>query len=80
MPGITLTGWLGIYGPPGMPEDVRAKLGKAIVEVVKQPDVQAKFRAIGFEPTGQDVKEFSAHHAAEVKRWVTFLKEAGVKK
>jgi tripartite-type tricarboxylate transporter receptor subunit TctC len=80
VPGITLTGWLGIYGPPGMPEDVRAKLGKAIVEVVKQPEVQTKFRAIGFEPTGQDVKEFSAHHAAEVKRWVAFLKEAGVKK
>jgi tripartite-type tricarboxylate transporter receptor subunit TctC len=80
VPGITLTGWLGIYGPPGMPEEARAKLGKAIVEVVKDPEVQAKFRTIGFEPTGQDVKEFTAHHAAEVKRWVSFLKEAGVKK
>jgi tripartite-type tricarboxylate transporter receptor subunit TctC len=80
VPGINLTGWLGIYGPPGMPEDVRAKLGAAIVEVVKQPEVQAKFRAIGFEPTGQGVKEFTAHHAAEVKRWVAFLNEIGLRK
>ena len=80
MPGIVLTGWLGIYGPPRMPEDVRAKLGAAIVEVVKQPDIQEKFRAIGFEPIGQGVKEFTAHHAAEVKRWVAFLTELGLRK
>jgi len=81
VPGIVLTGWLGIYGPPKMPEDIRAKLGAAIVEVVKQPDVQAKFRTIGFEPMiGQGVKEFTAHHAAEVKRWVGFLTEIGLRK
>lgn len=78
--GMALTGWLGIYGPPGLPEDIRAKLGKAIVEVVKQPEIQTKFRAIGFEPTGQDVKAFSALHAAEVKRWVSFLTETGLRK
>ena len=38
-PASCVTGWLGIYGPPGMPEDVRDKLGAAIVEVVKQPDI-----------------------------------------
>ncbi len=39
VPGVVLTGWLGIYGPPKMPEDVRAKLGAAIVEVVNQPEI-----------------------------------------
>ena len=81
VPGIVLTGWLGIYGPPKMPEDVRAKLGAAIVEVVNQPDIQKKFRDIGFEPMiGQGVKEFTAHHEAEVKRWVAFLTELGLRK
>ena len=81
VPGIVLTGWLGIYGPPKMPEDIRAKLGAAIVEVVNQPDVQKKLRDIGFEPmVGQGVKEFSAHHEAEVKRWVAFLTETGLRK
>jgi tripartite-type tricarboxylate transporter receptor subunit TctC len=81
VPGIVLTGWLGIYGPPKMPEDIRAKLGAAIVEVVNQPDIQKKFRDIGFEPMiGQGVKEFTAHHEAEVKRWVAFLTELGLRK
>jgi len=80
LPRVELTGWLGIYGPPRIPEDVREKLGAAIVEVVGKPEMKDKFRAIGFEPTGQGVKAFSAHHAAEIKRWVTFLTDAGVRK
>jgi len=78
--GVELTGWLGVYGPPRLPEDVRAILGRAIVDVVRQPDVQEKFRAIGFEPTGLGVEKFSAHHAAEVQRWVAFLTEIGLRK
>src|SRR5215468_1342527 len=72
LPGVTLTGWVGIYGPPGLPDDVRQTLGAAIVEVVKQNDLKAKFRTIGFEPTGLGVTDFSALHAAEIKRWVAF--------
>ena len=80
VPGVVVTGWLGIYGPPGLPNDVREKLGAAIVEVVKHPETQDKLRAIGFEPTGQGVQEFTAHHAAEVKRWVAFYSEVGLRK
>jgi tripartite-type tricarboxylate transporter receptor subunit TctC len=80
VPGVVVTGWLGIYGPPGTPEGVREKLGAAIVEIVKQPDVVAKLRQISFEPTGQDVKEFTALHAAEVKRWTAFYTEQGLRK
>jgi tripartite-type tricarboxylate transporter receptor subunit TctC len=80
VPGVVVTGWLGIYGPPGMPEDIRQKLSDAIIEVGKRPDIQAKHRAIGFEPTSQDVKAFSAHHAAEVKRWLAFYTEIGLRK
>jgi tripartite-type tricarboxylate transporter receptor subunit TctC len=80
VPGVELTGWLGIYGPPRMPEDARATLGSAIAAIVKQPDMQEKFRAIGFEPTGLGPTDFSEHHAAEVKRWVAFMTEIGLRK
>ena len=48
--------------------------------VMKQPDIVAKHRQISFEPTGQDVAAFTAHHAAEVKRWVSFYSEVGLRK
>jgi tripartite-type tricarboxylate transporter receptor subunit TctC len=80
VPGVELTGWLGIYGPPRLPEDVRITLGRAIAEIVKQPDMTEKFRAIGFEPTGLDARQFAEHHATEVKRWVAFMTELGLRK
>ena len=80
LPGVTLAGWVGIYGPPGLPDDVRQKLGGAITEVVRRDDLKTKFRTIGFEPTGHGVAEFSALHAAEIKRWVAFLTELGLRK
>ena len=80
VPNFQLTGWLGMYGPAGLPEAIREKLGAAIVDLVKQPDIQEKFRAIGFEPMRQDAKAFSELHAAEVKRWVAFITEIGLRK
>ena len=78
--GVELTGWLGVYGPPRMPEDVRATLGATIADIVRQPDIQEKFRVIGFEPTGLGVKAFSDFHASEVRRWVAFMSEIGLRK
>ena len=78
--GIELTGWLGVYGPPGMPNPIREQLGAAIAEVVKQPEIQSKFRAIGFEPTGLGVKAFAELHASEVRRWTAFMTESGLRK
>ena len=78
--GVELTGWLGIYGPPRMPSDARVVLGKAIADIVKQGEIEEKFRAIGFEPTGLGVEAFSQFHASEVKRWVAFMTEIGLRK
>jgi tripartite-type tricarboxylate transporter receptor subunit TctC len=47
---------------------------------VRRDDLKAKFRTIGFEPTGLGVEEFSALHAAEIKRWVAFLTDLGLRK
>jgi tripartite-type tricarboxylate transporter receptor subunit TctC len=80
LPGVTLTGWVGLYGPPGLPDDVRRKLGAATVDVVRQSGIKDKFGAIGFAPTGLGVDEFSALHAGEITRWVKFLTEIGLRK
>jgi len=47
---------------------------------VNEPEIQEKFRTIGFEPTGQDVNAFAAYHTAEVKRWTAFVSEIGLHK
>ena len=56
VPGVVLTGWLGIYGPPGLPDDVRAEARRGDRRGGQAARHQKKFRAIGFEPTGQGVR------------------------
>jgi tripartite-type tricarboxylate transporter receptor subunit TctC len=80
VPNVRLSGWVGLYGPPALPADIREKLGAAVVEIVKQSDMVERFRAIGFEPTGQGVQAFAELHASEAKRWVAFLSEMGLRK
>jgi len=79
VPNVHLTGWVGLYGPARLPEDIREQVGNAVVEIVKQPSMRDRFRAIGFEPTGQDVKAFTELHVSELKRWVAFLTELGLR-
>jgi tripartite-type tricarboxylate transporter receptor subunit TctC len=80
LPGIDLTGWIGLFGPPRMPEDVRQMLGAAIAEIVKQPGAKEKFNAIGFEPVAQNADAFAAYYAAEIKRWTDFTNEMDLRK
>ena len=78
--GMEVTGWLGLYGPPDLPEDIRKRLAAVTVQIVKEPEYAARLRAIAFEPTGQDMAAFTAHHASEFKRWVAFYKAMGLTK
>jgi tripartite-type tricarboxylate transporter receptor subunit TctC len=79
VPNVHLTGWVGLYGPARLPEDIREQVGNAVVEMVKEPSMRDRFRAIGFEPTGQGVKAFTELHVSELKRWVAFLTELGLR-
>lgn len=42
--------WQGFYGPMGIPEEIRAKMNKAVSEISAQPEMRARMLAIGFEP------------------------------
>src|SRR5215216_1159313 len=72
VPGVNQTQWLGVFGPPGLPEPIREKLSSAVVDLIRDADTQTKLRNIGFEPVGTDVATFDAFFRAEVKRWAAF--------
>lgn len=76
---FNLTGWLGLYAPPGLPEETRERLSAAVVAIIRDPGNQDRLRAIGFEPTGTPSREFTAFHVSEVKRWTAFAIERGLR-
>ena len=43
-----LSGWHGMFGPAGLPEDVKKVLIPAIEKAVKQPETKAKIEKVGY--------------------------------
>ena len=60
-PSVDVLTWVGIAGPPNVGAHVIEAWNKAMVEMVKDPDVNAKFKNIGARPfylSAQDFKEY----------------------
>jgi len=79
MAGFVVTSWLGVFGPPGLPDAIRDQLGDAMIAVTRLPEVQERFRHIGFEPVGTDAATFARHYYGEVDRWKAFATQYGIR-
>jgi tripartite-type tricarboxylate transporter receptor subunit TctC len=69
LPGLVSTGWFAVAAPPKTPPALQAEIAKAIIEVIKMPDVQARFRTASVEPSGNSPAELSAFIKEEAQRW-----------
>jgi tripartite-type tricarboxylate transporter receptor subunit TctC len=45
-----LAGWVGLYGPAGLPEAVVQRLQEALTRAFADPTLQQRFAAMGIEP------------------------------
>ncbi|OZI18768.1 ABC transporter substrate-binding protein [Bordetella genomosp. 9] len=59
-PQVAMDTWLMVAAPRGLPADVRTKLGKALADVVANPEVQKNLLALGFEPGFEDAAQGEA--------------------
>jgi tripartite-type tricarboxylate transporter receptor subunit TctC len=78
-PDFILSSWMGLFGPAGLPSDVRQRLSDALVKVGQNPELQARIRGAGIEPVGSDAAMFTQFVAAEGKKWKTFVDRTGIK-
>ena len=70
---------MGVFGPAGLPDDIRQKLAEALVKVGKNAELQARIRGAGIEPVGSDAATFTQFVDAEQKKWKTFIGRTGIK-
>jgi len=78
-PDFQLSSWMGIFGPAGLPHDIRQKLADALVKVGKNAELQARIRGAGIEPVGSDAATFARFVDAEQNKWKTFIGRTGIK-
>jgi tripartite-type tricarboxylate transporter receptor subunit TctC len=77
--GYELGSWHGVFAPAKTPKEIVQKLNAEIVKAVHAADVKDKLAALGVEPVGTSVTEFSAFVRAEVPKWAKVVKESGAK-
>jgi tripartite-type tricarboxylate transporter receptor subunit TctC len=71
--------WQGMVVPAGTPKPIIDKLQKAIAKVAADPEVIERFKQQGVEIRSSTQDEFKDHLNKEEKRWVTLIKEKGIK-
>jgi len=65
--------------PPGTPEALAQGINTAVVEVLKLPEVQKRFRDQGLTPVGNSPAEAAAFIAEETARWQKVIRSANIR-
>jgi len=69
LPGLVSGVWYAMVAPPKLPPALRDQIGKAVIEVLKMPDVQQRFRAMNVEPDGGTPADTATFIKEEIRRW-----------
>jgi len=79
IPGLESTFFYGLVGPKGMPADLKAAINATVQEVLKDPQLGAKFESMGFVPTGNSPGEFKAVLATKLDSSRVAAEKTGLK-
>ncbi|MDD0814613.1 tripartite tricarboxylate transporter substrate binding protein [Curvibacter sp. HBC28] len=79
VPDYEVSPWFAAFVPAGTPKPVLNKLQAALVNALKQPEVQARFEAIGAEAVGSSPDELAVHLARESTRWTQLITQRGIR-
>ncbi|MCE9638893.1 MAG: tripartite tricarboxylate transporter substrate binding protein [Betaproteobacteria bacterium] len=78
LPGYEVINWWGILAPAGTPGAIVTKLNGAMVNMLRDADVQETLAREGIDRAGSTAAEFSAYIRSEIAKWTKVAKETGV--
>jgi tripartite-type tricarboxylate transporter receptor subunit TctC len=79
VPGFEYNLWVGLWGPPGMPADVAAKINKDVQTALASPDVRERLQKLGADPMQMTIPEFTQFVQREVADSQRIIQAAGLK-
>ena len=79
LPEFEAVFWQGMVVPAGTPKPIIDKLEKAIAKIAADPEMIERFKQQGVDIRSSTPAEFKAFYNKEEKRWVTLIKEQGIK-
>src|SRR5438105_8228650 len=79
LPGMVSATWFALLAPPKTPSEIVAKVNAAIVEALRQPEVQRRLAEMHAEVIGNSPAEAAAFIREEKRRWGEVIRAANIK-
>jgi tripartite-type tricarboxylate transporter receptor subunit TctC len=79
VPGYEASSWFALLAPSGTPRPIVDRLNAEASKVLARPQIQEQLMREGADPAGSTPAQLDAHLKAEVTRWITVVREAGIK-
>ena len=79
LPGFEASSWFGLVAPARTPRPVVERLATETAKALQDPEMQARFGALGARLVGNTPEEFARRIAEERPRWGEVIKSAGIK-
>ena len=77
--GADMSTWYALYVTAGTPADVVARLQAELARVLKLPDVDARLKGLGGEPSTMTPAQFAELNRQEFERFGKLIRDAGIK-
>jgi tripartite-type tricarboxylate transporter receptor subunit TctC len=76
--GFNLDAWAGFVAAAGTPPAIVAKLNTTLRPIIDSPDVQAKFKNVGFEGFSSTPEELGNYIKEQLVEWKNMVKQANI--
>lgn len=77
--GFDMVSWQALFVPANTPQPIVDRLHAEVLKVLAQPDVQARFKGFGMEPSNMTPTQLAAYQKVEVEKWAKVIKAANIK-
>jgi tripartite-type tricarboxylate transporter receptor subunit TctC len=78
-PGVGIEAWHGVFAPAATPKPLLEKISLDIRQAVLSPEVSARLRELGFQPTGLGYPRFNEVVARDLERWGKVIRDNGIR-
>ena len=79
-PEVVSTSWFAVVAPPKTPPEIAGKLSRAFAEILREPEIEKKWREMTLTPVGGTPEEVGAFLKAETARWRKVIVSGGIKR
>jgi tripartite-type tricarboxylate transporter receptor subunit TctC len=79
VPDYEAENWFGMFAPAKTPQRIIARLNEAVVKVVRSPEIQSQFAALGADAVGNSPEEFAAFVRRDMEKYAKVVRISGAK-